>query len=219
MASIAGKIFSLHVHMWRHTTLRFIIQPDFYFELSILDCWKNLAWLFLSFFFFFSVKAGWGRHVNPRPFHFNVWQNSLQAWLFLEFFPPLLELLCGSVGFTQHSATGWRYLVPLSLLIPSNSTWDTCFSLQDCHHAFRCTLSVTFFREFCHSLTQVQSLGQEDPLEKGMATHSSILAWRIPWTEEPGRLQSMRTQKVEYDWVTNSFTFSLYLFVPSTTRK
>ena len=43
--------------------------------------------------------------------------------------------------------------------------------------------------------TQVLSLGQEDPLEKGMATHSSILAWRIPWTEEPGRLQSMGSQK------------------------
>ena len=39
--------------------------------------------------------------------------------------------------------------------------------------------------------TWVQSLGQEDPLEKGIAIHSSILAWRIPWTEEPGRLQSM----------------------------
>ena len=42
--------------------------------------------------------------------------------------------------------------------------------------------------------TRVQSLGQEDPLEKGMATHSSILAWKIPWTEEPGRAQSMRSQ-------------------------
>ena len=42
--------------------------------------------------------------------------------------------------------------------------------------------------------THVQFLGQEDPLEKGMATHSSILAWRIPWTEEPGGLQSMRLQ-------------------------
>jgi len=39
--------------------------------------------------------------------------------------------------------------------------------------------------------TQVQSLGQEDPLEKGMATHSGILAWKIPWTEKPGGLQSM----------------------------
>ena len=47
--------------------------------------------------------------------------------------------------------------------------------------------------------TQVRSLGWEDPLEKGMATHSSILAWRIPWTEEPGRLQSMGSQRVRHD--------------------
>ena len=47
--------------------------------------------------------------------------------------------------------------------------------------------------------TWVQSLGQEDPLEKGMATHSSILAWRISWTEEPGRLQSMGSQGAGYD--------------------
>ena len=44
--------------------------------------------------------------------------------------------------------------------------------------------------------TQVRSLSQEDPLEKGMATHSSILAWRISWTEEPGRPQSMELQRV-----------------------
>jgi len=47
--------------------------------------------------------------------------------------------------------------------------------------------------------TQVQSLGREDPLEKGMATHSSILAWRIPWTEEVGGLQSMGSQTVGHD--------------------
>ena len=47
--------------------------------------------------------------------------------------------------------------------------------------------------------TQVLSLGQEDPLKKGMATHSSILAWRIPWTEEPGRLQSMGSHRVGHD--------------------
>ena len=46
---------------------------------------------------------------------------------------------------------------------------------------------------------QVQSLDWEDPLEKGMASHSSILAWRIPWTEEPGGLQSMGLQRVRYD--------------------
>ena len=47
--------------------------------------------------------------------------------------------------------------------------------------------------------TQVRSLGWEDPLEKGMATYSRILAWRIPWTEEPGGLQSMGSQRVGHD--------------------
>ena len=47
--------------------------------------------------------------------------------------------------------------------------------------------------------TQVQSLGQEDPLEKEMAAHSSTLAWKIPWTEEPGGLQSMGSQRVGHD--------------------
>ena len=47
---------------------------------------------------------------------------------------------------------------------------------------------------------QVRSLGQEDPLEEGMTTHSSFLAWRIPWTEEPGGLQSMGSQRVRHDW-------------------
>ena len=51
--------------------------------------------------------------------------------------------------------------------------------------------------------TRVQSLGWEDPLEKEMATHSNILAWKIPWTEEPGGLQSMGLQRVGHDWATS----------------
>ena len=51
--------------------------------------------------------------------------------------------------------------------------------------------------------TQIQSLGHEDPLEKGMAVHLSIFAWKIPWTEEPGGLQSMGLQRHGYDWATN----------------
>ena len=47
--------------------------------------------------------------------------------------------------------------------------------------------------------TRVRSLGWEDPLEEEMATHSSILAWRIPWTEEPGGLQSIRSQRIRYN--------------------
>ena len=70
---------------------------------------------------------------------------------------------------------------------------------------------------------QVQFLGWEDPLEKGMATHSSILAWRILWPEEPGGLQSMGLQRVGHNWVTDTFkkisalvcwhVFSLHIYV------
>ena len=49
--------------------------------------------------------------------------------------------------------------------------------------------------------TRVRALGWEDPLEKEIATNSSTIAWKIPWTEEPGRLQSMRSQRVGHDWV------------------
>ena len=57
--------------------------------------------------------------------------------------------------------------------------------------------------------TRVQSMGREDPLEKEMVTHSSILAWKIPWTEKSGRLQSMGSQRVGHDWAT-SLSFFLY---------
>ena len=59
--------------------------------------------------------------------------------------------------------------------------------------------------------TWVQTLGEEDPLEKGMATHSSILAWSIPWTEELGRLQSMELQRIGHKWVTNT-TLSIMVY-------
>ena len=58
--------------------------------------------------------------------------------------------------------------------------------------------------------TWVQSLGWEDPLEKEIATHSRILAWRIPRTEEPGELQSVGSQRVRHDWVTNTDIIIIY---------
>ena len=56
--------------------------------------------------------------------------------------------------------------------------------------------------------TWVQSLGREDPLEKEMATHSSTLAWKIPWTEEPCKLQSIESQRVGHDWATSLHFFT-----------
>ena len=59
--------------------------------------------------------------------------------------------------------------------------------------------------------TQVQSLGREDLLEKELVTHSSILAWKIPWMEKPGRLQFMGSQRVRHNWVTSlSFSYGIY---------
>ena len=58
--------------------------------------------------------------------------------------------------------------------------------------------------------TQVRSLRLEDPLEKEMATQSSILAWKIPWTEDPGRLQSLGSQRIGHDYV-NSLSLSLVI--------
>ena len=57
--------------------------------------------------------------------------------------------------------------------------------------------------------TRVQTLDQGDPLEKGMATYSSMLAWRIPWTEEPSGLQSMRLQRVRHGRATNTLKHAL----------
>ena len=60
---------------------------------------------------------------------------------------------------------------------------------------------------------QIQSLGREDPLEEEMAIHSSMLAWEIPWTEEPGRLQSMRSQRAGHDLATKQQQSILYIIL------
>ena len=75
--------------------------------------------------------------------------------------------------------------------------------------AYTCILYIVFLKNFLFYIRIVQEawiqpLGQEDPLEKGMATHPSILAWRIPWTEEPGRLLSIGLQRVGQDLATNT---------------
>ena len=60
--------------------------------------------------------------------------------------------------------------------------------------------------------TLVWSLGREDPLEKGMATHSRFLAWRVPWTKEPGGLQLVETQRVEHDWAYKNIVKNIETF-------
>ena len=91
---------------------------------------------------------------------------------------------------------------------PWRRTWQPTpvFLPGECHGHF--LVAQTVKRLSTMRETWVPSLGREDPLEKEMAIHSSTIAWKIPWTEEPGRLQSMGSQRVGHDWTT-SLSFPL----------
>ena len=93
----------------------------------------------------------------------------------------------------------WKYLEWLTVLWLPVYFWVSTLVAQMIEH-------LPTMRE-----TQVQSLGWEDPLRKEMATHSSTLAWKIPWTEKPGRLQSMGSQRIGHDWAT-SLSLSFYFW-------
>ena len=93
----------------------------------------------------------------------------------------------------------------LSLLQGIFPTQELNLGLQHCRQ---------ILYQLSYQETQVQSLGQEDPLGKELATHSSILAWKIPRTEEPGRLQFMGLQRVKHDRAINfHFLFSIYIYI------
>ena len=123
---------------------------------------------------------------------------------------------------------GWREWLPTPVFWPGEfheqrrlagySTWgskesDMTFTFMTVLGQ-RVTKKVSLMAQMGKNLpvmqeTWVQSLGQGDPLEKGMATNPSILAWRISCSEEPGGLQSMGSRRVRHDWVTNTFTLAV----------
>ena len=81
------------------------------------------------------------------------------------------------------------------------ATGVLCPSIPQVHSLYRTSLVAQLVNNLpAMQETWIRSLGQEDPLEKEMATHSSILAWRIPWTEEPGGLLSIGSHRVGHDW-------------------
>ena len=93
-------------------------------------------------------------------------------------------------------------------------TWAVIWSeLEFCTPYFGALLVAQMIKNLPEMQeTQIWSLGGEDALEKGMATYSSILSWRIPWSEEPGRLQSMGSQRLDTtEWLTHIHTQSLFL--------
>ena len=97
-------------------------------------------------------------------------------------------------------------LVPNSHLIRSHLL-GLAFQLLF-HYLWASLVAQTVKNPPAMQKTRDQTPGWEDPLEKGMAAHTSILAWRIPWAEEPGGLQSMGLQTVRHNWTTDTFTFT-----------
>ena len=90
--------------------------------------------------------------------------------------------------------------LPLFIASPLHPNHAAIICLTICYSSLRASLvAQTVKHLFEMKETRVQSLGREDPLEKEMAPHSSTLAWKIPWTEEPGGLQSMGSQRVGHD--------------------
>ena len=132
-------------------------------------------------------------------------ENELHRYLWKQAFLRILSYLI-AFGLKRDSIRA--QFPPFPVFKKHWKSWK----LQYDHHSI-CWWNLTFLRDLlvilgfpgnasskeptgqCRRQTQVQSLGGEDPLEEGMATHSSILAWKIPWTEEPGGLQSIR-----HDW-------------------
>ena len=90
-----------------------------------------------------------------------------------------------------------------------SKVFNVCFLYAFWHDMVASLVAQTVKHLPAMQETWVQSLGQKDPLEKEMAPHSSTLAWKIPRTEEPGRLQSMGSQRVRHDWAT-SLHFTSY---------
>jgi len=103
--------------------------------------------------------------------------NSAFKWVYLSFSP----LTLASLLFMLFVRPPQKTILPFCM----SFSWGWCWSLPAMQE------------------TGVWSLGQEDPLEKEMATHSSTLAWKIPWMEEPAGLQPMGSQRVRHDWVTS----------------
>ena len=126
----------------------------------------------------------------------------------------------GNISHSQRTVISSAMLLDVPPLIPTNQY--NC-KRKVTMHKFKPVVLVLSLFQFGVSLvaqkvknlpavqeTQVCSMGWEDSLKKGMATYSSILAWRIPWTEEPGGLQFMGSQRVRHDWMAHTFTFHLF---------
>ena len=124
--------------------------------------------------------------------------NEIEVDIFLLLAFSMIQQIVGSLtscssAFSQPSLYVWKFLVHI-MLKPSMQDLSMTLLAWRSPLVAQMVKSLSTMRE-----TKVWALGGEDPLEKEMAVHSSTIAWKIPWTEEPGRLQSMGSQRIRRD--------------------
>ena len=155
--------------------------------------------LFLVAVLFSSSNQRWGPTQQPR-YLILVGQSALSySWSspFLSGCILMLGLMSACKGSRWKGPALWG--CPTVLLK----------GFSNFHCNWGASLVIQMVESACNTETQVRSLGQKVPLEKGLATHSSVLAWKVLWTEEPGGLQSIGLQRVRHDWVIfTSFHFT-----------
>ena len=140
------------------------------------------------------------RNHNEKP-----WKNTSAAFILLIILLWIFKSLR-----KYHTNSFYHVILKNVLFFPHQLYWDI-IDMQHCVglHCIRASLVAQMVKESaCNAGDEVQFLGWEDPLKKEMSTRSSILAWRIPWTEEPGGLQSMWLQRVRHNWATHTHTLS-----------
>ena len=171
---------------------RVTVCSFFWLDATSKDSWQYAMW---------QVKA---KQTNKKACEFN-----LKLYIFAR------NLILGEkkiqsalhICISMDSIEGWKIFGKKIHEIPKNTTLI-------CHSSSTIYIALTLYLGFpggsdskesaCNAGDMVWSMDQEDPLEKEMATHSSTLAWRIPWREEPGGLQSMGLQRVGHNWAANT---------------
>ena len=149
-----------------------------------------------------TPQSDW--HVHPsKTFHLPFVSTPIPSSSSRK--PPITFL---SPQFSLHFLVWypWSHIVCTNCCLASSPAW----LFQALSRSFHVSVGASLVAQTAKNLpamqvTQVQSLGWEVPLGKEMATHSNILAWRLPWTEESGGLQSIQSKRVRHDWVTNTY--------------
>ena len=143
------------------------------------------------------------QHVHTsKTFHLALCKHSHSFFLIQE---TAHQLSVPTGQFTFSNMVSMSHTVCTTCCLASSPAW----LFQTLSRPFHVSMGASLVAQTAKNLpamqvTQVQSLGWEDPLGKEMATHSNTLAWRIPWTEEPGGLPSIGSKRVGHDWVTNT---------------